>query len=288
MEEVEKNAEKAEDVQEPVQKENGFFNNGSTTIELNDYIFYIKNEDEDYLYKKDKSTSAVEAVLERHIISIVEADQEKKSIYLVEYIDQKSRLLKMNVTDCSVQVVCDFDGIVTCICATGSTLFYIDNNKLFSYSVETHEKSMILEDASIAYLKCSNALKCYLVDGTIICYDIDTGLKSKQDVVLSSKSSTPRLTAPETTNPYYTTKNIFHQCGYGMVGNGGNCTCYAFGRAYEVLGTEPKLSHGDAGGWYSYNVSYGYYSYSSDISKPVPGAVVVWSQSGSSRSCCFC
>lgn len=284
--EVEESAEKVEDVQAPVQK-NGFFDNGSTTIELNDYVFYINGDDEDYLYKKEKSTSVGEAVLERHIISIVSADKEKKSIYLVEYIDQKSRLLKMNVTDCSVQVVCDFDGIVTCICVTGSTLFYIDNNKLFSYSVETHEKSMILDDASIAYLKSSNVLKCYLAEGTIVCYDIDTGKKSEQDAVLSSTSFTPRLTAPETTNPYYTTKNVFHQWGWGMVGNGGNCTCYAFGRAYEVLGTEPKLSHGDAGGWYSYNVSNGYYSYSSDISKPVPGAVVVWSQSGAAGHVAF-
>lgn len=42
--EVEESAEKVEDVQAPVQK-NGFFDNGSTTIELNDYVFYINGDD---------------------------------------------------------------------------------------------------------------------------------------------------------------------------------------------------------------------------------------------------
>lgn len=40
-------------------------------------------------------------------------------------------------------------------------------------------------------------------------------------------------------NPYYPT--------YGLP----NCTCYAFGRAYEYLGQRPGLPTGDAGTWFN-------------------------------------
>lgn len=40
-----------------------------------------------------------------------------------------------------------------------------------------------------------------------------------------------------------------------------NCTAYAYGRAYEILKTEPKLSWGNAEDWYGYNKSKGYYKY---------------------------
>ena len=80
---------------------------------------------------------------------------------------------------------------------------------------------------------------------------------------------TPRLTAPEETNGYYYSGNLFWRCGYGMP----NCTCYAFGRAYEILGTLPRLSHGDANKWYDYNIQKGYYAYGSI---PKPGAIACW------------
>ena len=40
-----------------------------------------------------------------------------------------------------------------------------------------------------------------------------------------------------------------------------NCTAYAYGRAYEILGSEPKLSWNNAEQWYDYNKSNGYYKY---------------------------
>ncbi len=79
----------------------------------------------------------------------------------------------------------------------------------------------------------------------------------------------PRLTAPEESNGYYTSGNLFWRCGYGMP----NCTCYAFGRAYEILGTVPRLSHRDANKWYDYNVEKGYYAYGA---VPKPGSVACW------------
>jgi surface antigen len=54
-----------------------------------------------------------------------------------------------------------------------------------------------------------------------------------------------------------------------------NCTGYAWGRFYEILGEEPKLSTGNAGDWYT-NTSDGY----ERGQTPKPGAVMCWSEAG--------
>lgn len=53
-----------------------------------------------------------------------------------------------------------------------------------------------------------------------------------------------------------------------------NCVAYAYGRVYEMNGKAPKITHGNAGEWWSINKQGGYYKYGS---KPKVGAVVVWS-----------
>ncbi|MEE1352899.1 MAG: CHAP domain-containing protein [Acutalibacteraceae bacterium] len=78
----------------------------------------------------------------------------------------------------------------------------------------------------------------------------------------------PRTTAPKN-NSYYTSKNAYYQCGYGMP----NCTAYAYGRAYEILQKKPKLCMGNAYEWYGYNKSKGYYDYGK---KPRLGAIACW------------
>lgn len=84
----------------------------------------------------------------------------------------------------------------------------------------------------------------------------------------------PRLSGPAKTNKYYYSDiNIFYKTGYGMP----NCTAYAFGRAYELLKTEPKLCRYNAEEWYDYNVSNKYYSYGKT---PKLGAIACWSYSG--------
>lgn len=81
---------------------------------------------------------------------------------------------------------------------------------------------------------------------------------------------TPRLTAPAKNNKYYYSDlNIFYKYGYGMP----NCTAYAYGRAYELLGSKPSLCPYNAGEWYSYNKTNGFYSYGST---PKLGAIAVW------------
>lgn len=94
-------------------------------------------------------------------------------------------------------------------------------------------------------------------------------------VLVSAASFSPRYEAPSYDNPYYySSKNIFYSAGYGMP----NCTAYAFGRAYEILGYEPNLSHGNAQDWYGYNLNGGYYNYGST---PKVGAIACWSHDNS-------
>ena len=76
-----------------------------------------------------------------------------------------------------------------------------------------------------------------------------------------------RLNAPSTSNNYYYNNNVFYTSGYGMP----NCTCYAWGRFYEILGKKPKLSTRNAENWYG-NKEDGY----KRGSTPKLGAVICW------------
>lgn len=79
----------------------------------------------------------------------------------------------------------------------------------------------------------------------------------------------PRLTAPSADNDYYFAKNIFYLGGYGMP----NCTAYAWGRAYEILGSKPNLSNGNANQFWDYNLNSGAYPYGTT---PKVGAILCW------------
>lgn len=78
-----------------------------------------------------------------------------------------------------------------------------------------------------------------------------------------------RTTAPSSDNPYFFTNNVYYLGGYGLP----NCTAYAWGRAYEILGTKPNLCSGNANSWWDYNLNNGYYPYGST---PKLGAVICW------------
>ena len=83
---------------------------------------------------------------------------------------------------------------------------------------------------------------------------------------------TPRLTAPDSSIPYYSTKlNVYHQTGTPMP----NCVAYAYGRIYEMNGEAPLITHGSACDWYSMNKRAGYYAYGQE---PKVGAVACWSR----------
>lgn len=87
----------------------------------------------------------------------------------------------------------------------------------------------------------------------------------------------PRLTKEGIyQSKYWYSENPFHLSGYGLP----NCTAYAWGRIYELMGSKPAhLSLGDAGGWFEHNQTEGGYEYGYT---PKLGAVACWSKSGAS------
>lgn len=77
-----------------------------------------------------------------------------------------------------------------------------------------------------------------------------------------------RLSAPSTSDKHYYSDNIFYQSNYGMP----NCTCYAWGRWYELLGEKPRLCISNAENWYNYNDGY------KRGNTPKLGSVIVWAK----------
>ena len=91
------------------------------------------------------------------------------------------------------------------------------------------------------------------------------------NMVAGAASFSPRYEAPSYSNAYYySDKNLYYSAGYGMP----NCTAYAYGRAYEILGHEPNLCPYNAELWYGWNQSNGYYNYGQ---QPAIGAIACWS-----------
>lgn len=83
-----------------------------------------------------------------------------------------------------------------------------------------------------------------------------------------------RTSVPTKDDPHYASNNPFHISGYGMP----NCTCYAWGRAYEIIGSRPKLCTGNAEAWYSYNDGY------QRGSVPMVGAIMCWAKGSPTSS----
>lgn len=80
---------------------------------------------------------------------------------------------------------------------------------------------------------------------------------------------TPRLEAPEDSNPYYYSdlNPYYRDPSLRMP----NCTTYAWGRAYEILGSEPRLSTGNGRDYYTYNDGYEH-----NKTTPKVGAIACW------------
>ena len=99
----------------------------------------------------------------------------------------------------------------------------------------------------------------------------ETIASDKTEIASTAASSyVPRLTAPAKTNKYYySDNNIFYKYGYGMP----NCTCYAWGRAYELTKQVPALCVYSAYLWYDYNIENQIYPYGSE---PRLGAIACW------------
>lgn len=107
----------------------------------------------------------------------------------------------------------------------------------------------------------SKLIAFLVICGIIACTICVTG-----NMAFLPKSFTPRLSAPMKNNTCYFSSNIFNSSGYGMP----NCTAYAWGRAYEILRKEPRLSLGNAGQWFEYNKENQIYDYGKE---PKVGAI---------------
>ena len=86
----------------------------------------------------------------------------------------------------------------------------------------------------------------------------------------------PRTIAPCEDDPRFTTSNPFYNVGLGLP----NCTAYAWGRAYEILGQRPNLNVGSARYWF-YNDG-GHpspYDTFPRGQEPRLGAIAVWGRS---------
>ncbi len=131
-------------------------------------------------------------------------------------------------------------------------------NDEFAYVEDSNNDAIVSEDTTIVFE--------YPTEND------DEAVAVNEPVVIDEDGNIykPRLTAPAKNNPYYySNKNVFYKHGYGMP----NCTCYAWGRAYEILGKEPQLCIYDAHLWYGYNKDNRIYAYGQE---PKLGAIACW------------
>lgn len=95
-------------------------------------------------------------------------------------------------------------------------------------------------------------------------------------------SFTPRLNQPPNTDVHWIKSGYggLNPCilGYPSYGPGNvlaNCVGYAYGRAWEILGTDPGLCINQASAWYTYNDGY------PRSSTPSLGAIACWDDGAS-------
>lgn len=77
---------------------------------------------------------------------------------------------------------------------------------------------------------------------------------------------TQRTTAPTKDDRWFYADNPYYLSGYGLP----NCTCYAWGRFAEIMGSAPALSLRNAENWWSHNDGY------PRGQTPKVGAVICW------------
>jgi len=115
----------------------------------------------------------------------------------------------------------------------------------------------------------------YKIAAILVFAIVLTGTVFAQDFSFQN-SFVPRTTAPCEEDPRFTTSNPFHNVGLGLP----NCTAYAWGRAYEILGQRPNLNVGNARYWF-YNDG-GHpspYDTFPRGQEPRLGAIAVWGRS---------
>ncbi|MBC3887300.1 CHAP domain-containing protein [Acetobacterium paludosum] len=156
----------------------------------------------------------------------------------------------------------------TCLCFVLMLSFGFFTVTVFAEEASVIEDNPVTSDVSEA---SGNVITREMLPGDTAT-DKDNATDSVATTIKTASLFLPRLTAPGTDNSYFYANNIFYQSGYGMP----NCTAYAWGRAYELLGSKPNLSTGNANQWWDYNLSKGIYS---SGNTPKLGAIVCWNGS---------
>ena len=95
------------------------------------------------------------------------------------------------------------------------------------------------------------------------------------DLGMKASAYSERTTAPSNDNAYYYNSS-YNPLAAKYVGE---CTWYAFGRAYEILGYKPNLSTRNGNYWYSENISNGAFKYGST---PKVGSIMVTQKTSTS------
>lgn len=115
--------------------------------------------------------------------------------------------------------------------------------------------------------------------------DMPDALINSENIETAGASFSERDAPPEAGNAYYySSKNAYFPEFAPTPGSiskeeaYGNCTWYAWGRAYELLQSRPNLKCGNAKDWYEYNKNGHYYDYNDTI--PKVGAVACWAGNG--------
>lgn len=171
------------------------------------------------------------------------------------------------------KVLSSAKGKITVFSIKNDVLYYLSEDKIYG------ENGVVIAKENIKNFSLGHDGMIYLIteqgyyrfdEATENTVKIGEYNGTKEDFTTKATVYTPRLEAPTADNGYYfSSKNIFYASGYGMP----NCTAYAYGRAYEILQTAPKLCTGNAGKWFDYNKNNGFYSYGST---PKLGAIAVW------------
>lgn len=143
-----------------------------------------------------------------------------------------------------------------------------------------------IEFAKLETTGTSSNKKSSSSSSSFVCDSTDGGLVSAD-----GSGFKKRVAQPESNNKhFFSSENL----AYGTE-NVGQCTWYAYGRANEILetvGSKVKMwnTYPNAGDWYSHNKSYGSKGFksSTDVNKPKNGAIIVWTDNGTSAGCSGC
>lgn len=156
-------------------------------------------------------------------------------------------------------------------------------------STEDILKKFYGDDISLAKLTSSGSSSSSTSSSSksnFVCDSTDGGLLSAD-----ASGFRKRVSQPESDNKhFFSSENL----AYGTE-NVGQCTWYAYGRGNEILetaGSNLRLwpSYPNAGDWYTNNKSFGTKGFksSTDVNSPKPGAIIVWTDNGTSWGCSGC